>query len=212
MKLVLDRFEILEKYIEGREVLDLGCLQYNAIEAGKGKWLHKRIKKRCKYVLGVDVVEEEVNKAKKLGYDIICGDVTEMDLQKKFDVVIAGELIEHIPNQGIFIEKVKKHLKKNGLFILTTPSADYIARFLRRFFGLRRGIAISGDHVLIHDPLTIHQLLESYSFEIIETAYWHDILGYGLKRKMLIPIVKIWRDMASHMIIVARITSQDKND
>jgi len=203
MKLVMDRFEIIQGYVQGKEVMDLGCLQYSANEAYKENWLHKRIKENSRTVLGVDIIEEEVSKIRKLGYNVICENVMKMELNKKFDIIIAGELIEHLSNQGIFLEKVKNHLKENGLFILTTPNADYMARFLRRFFKLHGGISTAEEHILVHDILTLRQLLESHGFEIVEIAYLHDV--YDFKRKILIPLIKIWKDMASNIIIVARI-------
>jgi SAM-dependent methyltransferase len=47
----------------------------------------------------------------------------QFDLKEKFDVIIAGELIEHIENSGIFLENVKKHLNKGGIFFISTPNA-----------------------------------------------------------------------------------------
>ena len=35
------------------------------------------------------------------------GDVTTVNLGKKFDVIVAGELIGHLPNQGLFLENMK---------------------------------------------------------------------------------------------------------
>ncbi len=44
-----------------------------------------------------------------------------MDLDRKFDTIVAGEVIEHLSNPGKFLESCKKHLKPNGRLIITTP-------------------------------------------------------------------------------------------
>jgi len=206
MELVMDRFEIIKRYIQGKEVLDIGCFGGLPKQISKGQWLHKRIKENSRTVLGVDINEEGVNKARRLGYNLICENVMTMELNKRFDIIIAAELIEHLPDQGIFLEQVKRHLREDGYFILTTPNADYMARFLRKFFRLHGGISTAKEHIIIHHAESLGNLLESYGFKIEEVAYWQDfILNTGVKRKMLIPLLKIWKDMASNIIIVARI-------
>ena len=49
--------------------------------------------------------------------------MTKIRLGRKFDVIVTGEILEHLPNQGLFLENAERHLKKKGVQILTTPNA-----------------------------------------------------------------------------------------
>lgn len=42
-----------------------------------------------------------------------------------FDVVYAGEVIEHILDTGKFLKEITRVLKKNGLLIITTPNLSF---------------------------------------------------------------------------------------
>jgi 2-polyprenyl-3-methyl-5-hydroxy-6-metoxy-1,4-benzoquinol methylase len=55
-----------------------------------------------KKVVGVDIQKEDVERLRKLGYEVVWGDVTTINLGKKFDVIVAGELIEHLPDRVCF--------------------------------------------------------------------------------------------------------------
>ena len=51
IKLVKDRWEVIEKFVVDKEVLDVGCTELlgtvNA-EAKMGRWIHEKIKKKLK--------------------------------------------------------------------------------------------------------------------------------------------------------------------
>jgi 2-polyprenyl-3-methyl-5-hydroxy-6-metoxy-1,4-benzoquinol methylase len=89
-----------------KTVLDLGCIDHNAQRAlalGE-RWLHRRIKDVASDLLGVDVLPEDAQKLNQLGYRIVVEDVTRMKLGRHFDVIVAGDLIEHLSNVGMFLD------------------------------------------------------------------------------------------------------------
>lgn len=51
------------------------------------------------------------------------------------DVVIAGEVIEHIKNSKLFISEIKRILKPRGYLILSTPNACSIISRVKMIFG-----------------------------------------------------------------------------
>lgn len=151
IKLVKDRWEVIEKFVVGKEVLDVGCAELlgtvNA-EAKMERWLHEKIRKQAKEVVGVDVNRREVEALREKGCNIICGDVEQVNIGRKFDVVVAGELIEHLSNPGVFLENMKQHLKDDGILILTTPNRYDFYTFIKAF--------ITGRQPAYEKPIAAH--------------------------------------------------------
>ncbi len=88
------------------------------------------IVKNSRTCLGIDIEEKEIIKMKKEGYNVICANVETMQLNLKFDVIIAGELIEHLHNPGLFLNTLYEHLRDEGKLILTTPNPFNFRSFL----------------------------------------------------------------------------------
>ena len=160
--------EIL-KYVKGKKVLDLGCVQHSSEKANAEDWLHKILAKHASYILGVDILEDEVKKLRDMGYNVVAADVEKMDLpEKDFDVIVAGELIEHLSNPGLFLENCRKHLRDGGLLIITTPN-PFCFLFVRK--SIVNNLKINPEHVAWYDEITLKQLLERYKFEPVEIKY-----------------------------------------
>ncbi len=171
MKFSPSREEIILKYARGKEVLDCGCVE--KLERDEN-WLHGKLVKVAKKVVGVDLWKEGVQKLREEGYCVLWGDVTTINLKRRFDVIVAGELIEHLPNPGKFLENMAKHLKREGVLILTTPNAwafpyqwTEILRWNRRWASVSRQWGL-GPHVGYHTPDTLWALAETHGFQLAE--------------------------------------------
>lgn len=116
------KLQLFKKYTDGKVVLDLGCIDHDEENWRSKFWLHKAIKEVAKEVVGLDYYKEGVEKLRENGFDIVYGDAQKFDFDKKFDVVTAGDLIEHLPNLNGFMSSVRSALKKNGLFVISTPN------------------------------------------------------------------------------------------
>lgn len=101
------RFKYINKYLKGSEILDIGATE---------GYVHGLLK--------------EANPDKKfynLDNDGDSDFKVNLDkpgkLKKKFDTVIAGEVIEHMKSPIEFVKFCKSILKRDGRLILTTPNA-----------------------------------------------------------------------------------------
>jgi 2-polyprenyl-3-methyl-5-hydroxy-6-metoxy-1,4-benzoquinol methylase len=159
-----DRFERIRCYVERQTVLDIG--------AGSGinrpDWMHASIASVAGEVVGIELDEALAARARALGFDVITADAQTMDLGRTFQVVWAGELIEHLSCAGGFLDAARRHLEPGGRLVLTTPNAFTISNFVYRIGGQPR---INKGHTCWFDEVTLSQLLQRHGFEIVEVAY-----------------------------------------
>lgn len=176
-----NKYDWMLKYIRDKEVLDLGCVNHNLDKTKEDNWLHGKIVKDAKRVVGVDYLEDEVKALNKLGYDVICMNVETMKLQEKFKLIVAGDIIEHLSNYGQFIERVKEHLDGNGIFLLSTVNPVNLFRFIRQLFLGYCGA--NKEHTCWFTEQVLKQLMDRYGFEIVDIGYVDDSYQYYKNKK-----------------------------
>ena len=166
----------IKPFIRDKKVLDLGCVQHNMGETKKLLWLHRIIREHARSVLGVDYLQTEVIELKGQGYNVICANVETMELQDEFEVIVAGDIIEHLSNLGEFMKRIHNHLAPGGLFLLTTPNPVNLLRFIDLF--IEGEVRAHQEHTCWITKKNLNQLAERYDFEIIEEAYVDDSYQY----------------------------------
>ncbi len=104
-------------------------------------------------VLGVDIDPSALEKARQLGIRTmkvdLNGEWRELG-SEKFDVVVAGEVLEHLYNPDKVVEKVRSKLTSQGLFLGSVPNAFSLKNRLRYLVGSKRYTPLS-------DPTHINQ-------------------------------------------------------
>lgn len=171
----MKRIDILLPYIRDKEVLDIGCVEHSwEFSFRNPDWLHKKLCENAASVVGIDCLGDDVRRLNEKGYSMLQCDAENFDLQRKFDVIVAGELIEHLSNPGNFFESVKKHMRKDSKFIVTTPnafSAGNIFRVIKLMIG--KEVADNVEHVNWYNRQNLCQLAVRHGFNIerSETFY-----------------------------------------
>jgi len=171
---VVDRGLFIQERCRGKRVLDLGCVRHNAAFALKDPdWLHKKIASVAAEVVGLDYLREEVNKMAQAGYNIIFGDVTKpLDVKGRFDVIVAGDLIEHLTNFDGFFENCIRLLKPDGILIISTANPFYSGEF--HYLAFKSNFLVNPEHTCWIDPQCLAQLSERSGFRIDEIHYVKD--------------------------------------
>ncbi|MBU1136276.1 MAG: class I SAM-dependent methyltransferase [Nanoarchaeota archaeon] len=109
---------------------DKSCLDILEIGCGYG-YLTYALNFSGHKATGVDVSKNAIKSAlKNFGDFYKNSDINSFKRKnsKKFDLIIATELIEHLHNPTKFIGDCLKLLKKNGKIIITTPNKDYMRK------------------------------------------------------------------------------------
>jgi 2-polyprenyl-3-methyl-5-hydroxy-6-metoxy-1,4-benzoquinol methylase len=149
----------------GQRVLDVGCGEgrFAAALAGTGA-----------QVVGIDVAEEPLRRARAQHPDL---DVRLVALEgpwplqdASFDVVWAGETIEHVQDTAAWLSEVRRVLRSGGELLLSTPAHGPLT-----MLGLalsRRAFAAHFDprseHLRFYSRATLTELLEDFGFQEIE--------------------------------------------
>ena len=184
---------------QNKTVLDLGCYD------GRDSVLY--VKNNNK-VYGVDLLKENTQQAAKRG---IITETFNLETKKKwpykekfFDLVVCGDIIEHIVDVDTFLQNINEILKLNGELIITTPNLASIGRRLLLLFGKNPYIEVSYNenvngfpavgHVKYFTIKTLSTLVETYGFKV--TSYTSDNINIGkfhsIKLAKLMPTLS-WR-------------------
>jgi len=170
---LIDKNDLIVSLCKDKKVLDLGCIDHSfqiAINLGDN-WLHKRIKVVARQVIGIDNLEEDVLQLNKKGYNIINTNVENFDLGQKFEVIIAGDIIEHLSNIGMFLNSVKKHMDTNSILVITTPNPFNLEQTLSAI--LNNHINVNDQHTVWLSPHNFWELCERHQLSILD-LFWID--------------------------------------
>lgn len=99
---------------------------------------------------------------RELGVEILDQYVTaETLLGDRFDVIMASEVIEHVPDPAAFLHALRAHLAPGGTLVLTTPAAEIVAPATQP----EALQAITpGGHLFVFSEPALHALLQSTGF------------------------------------------------
>lgn len=174
------RASVIEEYTTG-DVLDVGVVQHDIKNASNKTWLHEKIYDfvGVNEVVGIDMLDEEIKMLQERGYNVQAQNAEKMDFNRKFDTIVAGELIEHLSNPGKFLRKSSQHLRPGGSLIITTPNTFNILRFL---YLIKNGeVPCNPEHTGWYDPKTLNQLAHRYNLnnKTTDTFLFEDELEYS---------------------------------
>jgi 2-polyprenyl-3-methyl-5-hydroxy-6-metoxy-1,4-benzoquinol methylase len=190
------REKLIIRYIKGKALLDMGPGDTTY------RFLHDFLKKNAKSVLGVELDRKRAIALTKKGYNIVQGNAETINLKKRFDVVIAGDLIEHLDNPGHFLDNASLHLKDDGVFIFNTPNIYAINYLLRGYFFLGN-VKHFDEHTLGFTEQLLKELLRRHGLEAKEVIYFtHKEPGIkSLIMNILSGLVPKWRE---NILVIAR--------
>lgn len=171
------RIESIVNYCQDKIVLDLGCTQHRMMgrEVEEENWLHFRIKQVAKNLIGIDFLKDEVERLNNIGYNIIYGNIETIDKIRlpvcNFDVIVCGELIEHLVNPGNFLERVKSIMTNHTLLIITTPNVYSMERIQLMLNKQYENEWLNKEHKCWYSYETLKQLLDGCNYQEVAWGY-----------------------------------------
>lgn len=154
---VVDRVNYILEKVKGKKVLEFGA-------SGP---LHEAVKKVVSAYLGVDREDSDMVK----GFDL--DDVSESELPivdgDPPDLILCGEVLEHLSNPGFFLQRLKKQYP-NVPVLITVPNAMSYGSLKYVTSGIEN---VNIDHVSWYSWRTLKTLLSRFGYEIRE-FYWYN--------------------------------------
>ena len=138
---IINNFKLKNKFrpLSGINILDIGC---------GGGLLSEPMSRMGANVTGIDASDKNIKIAKlhskknKLKINYLCSSPEKLKIEKKFDVILNMEIVEHVEDINLFLKSCSKLLKKDGIMFIATINktlksyvfaivgAEYILRWL----------------------------------------------------------------------------------
>jgi 2-polyprenyl-3-methyl-5-hydroxy-6-metoxy-1,4-benzoquinol methylase len=188
------RFPVILPWIgTNRDVLDLGCLD---------GMIGELFVKQGNRVSGIDASQVAVDKAQKRGIDAVCSDLNLPFpfVSASFDIVFAGEVIEHIGDIDHFTTEILRVLRPGGSLIVTTPNLASLGRRMMLLFNRNPYIENSPSDFI---RSTLESYLKRQGFEICHST--SDIIYFTASRYLRSTLLARWfPSIGKSLIVLAR--------
>jgi 2-polyprenyl-3-methyl-5-hydroxy-6-metoxy-1,4-benzoquinol methylase len=181
-------------------VLDVGFWG-QGVSAKDANWPHRLLLDRAREVWGLDLDYDDAalpqgasryRRASAESFDLG---------GEKFDLIFAGDLIEHLPNPGLFLGASAAHLAPNGRLVITTPSAFNLFNLLEKVS--KREPTTNPDHTCYFNQKTLRQLFAKCGWRVDEVRFVYTL---GVKHR------ESWKKKAQNLLYRALSHFTDKFD
>jgi 2-polyprenyl-3-methyl-5-hydroxy-6-metoxy-1,4-benzoquinol methylase len=155
---------------KGKKVLHVGCTDWPLTEQRlrNNDLLHVPITAAAAQCTGLDLSAEGIAVLEAAGiHNVELGNAEHMATAHYraagIEMIVAGEVVEHLNNPGLFLEGCAEILRDGGALLITVPNAFAPSRFARLLFGTEQ---VHKDHVAYYSPKTMNELLRRHGFQV----------------------------------------------
>ena len=123
-----------------------------------------------------------------------------------FDVIFAGEIIEHIYHDDRFLEQLRKILAPGGVLALTTPNLFFSVNRLVMPFGRMPFFSWEQYHYHFYSRPTLTKLLEDCGFNVRRTTSSHVLVSSRAHRhvgRLCERLGDLFPSFGAHLIVFA---------
>lgn len=185
---------------KGGKVLDVGCADggFSGPLAREGYDCH-----------GLEFVDEAIAASEAQGVKIARGSFLEPFPfgDDSFDVVFAGEVVEHTVNDGAFLREIHRVLRPGGYCIITTPNLVSLGNRLLMSMGRLPRFAYAEFHYRIYNAALISRKIADTglsplrldsSYVLVSTFFAPRLGRLGERAGTLVP------KLGEHLIVYAQ--------
>lgn len=186
----------------GNRVLDVGC---------SSGYLARPLVERGCTVVGIEQDEEAASAAREVCEEVLVGDVETLELPfapGSFDVVLCGDLIEHLREPERFLTRMRPFLRADGRIVLTTPNvANWTIRLgllAGRWRYTERGI-LDRTHLRLFTRKTLVETLGRAGYRVIELDFTVPVpvLGTPAAERLAHAVGRLRPSLFAYQFVVA---------
>jgi 2-polyprenyl-3-methyl-5-hydroxy-6-metoxy-1,4-benzoquinol methylase len=177
---LVQRVDFIKNACVGKKVLHLGCTNYPYTKESleNNILLHSEIEVVAKEVYGFDFdqrgIDVLLNAGGKNLFRADLEKLEEVQLDETFDVIIAGEIIEHLSNPGLFLRGIQRFMNAQTKLVITTINAYCAMRFM--IYGLRGRAGalepVHPDHVAYYSYKTLSLAIERENLQVRDFFFY----------------------------------------
>jgi SAM-dependent methyltransferase len=144
-------------YRQTNRLLDVGCGAGSLLQAARANGWN---------ALGIDVSASSVDHVRKLGFEVLHGELNKVQLPgEQFDVITAAEIVEHLFDPVTVVTEVHRLLRPGGLFWMTTPHCWSLGM---RVLGLDWRVVSPPEHLQLFSMEGLRRLLMRAGFREVQ--------------------------------------------
>jgi len=178
------------------------------IGSSDGEFLYS-LKEKGWDVSGLEISEHAAQKARDKGVDTTVHDANHpLPLtDNSMDVIVAGEVIEHLFEDKEFLNECHRVLKQGGTLILTTPNLTSLKNRIFMLFGFNPWYAIEDHHYHVYTYPLIQDLFKRSNFN--QSKFQGNFIIYSKNREPIFgslfeKLADHFPGLAEHFIVIAR--------
>ena len=169
-----DRDGFILSRCKSKSVLNVGCVGTKSITDS----MHIKINEVSSSCIGIDINRIGLDYLTKFNpsLELFDSDISTEDFSnssigsRKFDLIIFGEVLEHMASPGTALVNAASLLNPNGSVLLTVPNAFCLTNVLANI--IRGKELVRQDHVCYFSYSTIYRLLSMTGFSDIRIGYY----------------------------------------
>jgi 2-polyprenyl-3-methyl-5-hydroxy-6-metoxy-1,4-benzoquinol methylase len=180
---LVDRDRFLLDYARGKSVLHIGmggCVDDDAatgefIAGDLAKSFHGRLSSVARSIIGIDINPKTIEAMRQAvpGNYAVC-DVTSSNFvsefgDRKFQVVVFGDVIEHLDNCKTALQNLRSVMTEDGILMVSTVNAYSFDAVLKMMVHYE---SVHPEHTAYFSYSTLRRLFEMNSLEIIDFKYY----------------------------------------
>ena len=153
--------------------------------------------------IGLDLASPKNSKIRTVRCDLNEGFPIDSEA---FDVVTAGEVIEHMLNEELFLQECRRVLKKDGVLVLTTPNLAFSLNRVLVLIGRTPLFVTAPYHYHFHTRSTLKRMVERCGFQVVRIVSSHVL--YSRRRhftgKFFEWLGDLFPTFGAHLILFAK--------
>lgn len=185
---------------KNKKVLEIGCAT---------GYISKKLKENGCQVIGIEIDSSAGRIAKRYCKNVIIADVESLKKisYKNFDVLLFGDVLEHLKDPSNVLKRFRKYLKKNGYVVLSVPNIAFWFIRLKLLFGKFEygdyGI-LDRTHLKFFTLKSLKKLLDDGGYKIVKIDVTPRSMS-PLINWLIYGFTKLWKSLLAYQFLIVAV-------